>query len=222
MFYRYELLNRVKLNHILNVFDSGDWEDGSKSGSKEKKLKDNIQLCKEHSHACWQLFEEEYTNHSIVNGSLVTVAYTLPNFCRYGVGSHYDWHVDYAYMGGDCRLRSDISTTVFLNDPEEYEGGVLELKFGTEVFEIKLAAGWAFSYPTGIQHRVTPITSGERKVAVLWSQSKFKDPMDRLTYANMVETSNKYNITSPDHPGWELQSSLDNAKMHFLRSKGDV
>ena len=59
MFYRYELLSRVKVNHILNVFDSGDWEDGSRSGSKNKKLKDNIQLCKEHSMFA-KVDQEEY------------------------------------------------------------------------------------------------------------------------------------------------------------------
>lgn len=222
MFYRYEVLNHVKAKHISNLFDTGIWEDGSESGSKNKKLKNNLQLCRDSALACWRLFEEDYTNHPIVYGSLVTSAYTLPHFCKYSVGCHYDWHVDHTHMGEGIGIRADISTTVFLNDPEEYEGGVLELKFGTETLEIKLPSGWAFSYPTGIKHRVTPITSGERRVAVLWSQSRFKEPMDRMAYANIKETSLKYNITSPDHPGWGLQNALDNAEMHLLRTKGDL
>jgi PKHD-type hydroxylase len=224
MFYRYEVLNSIKISHIRNLFDIGTWEDGSVTGSSDKNIKNNLQLDPENSLACWNLFEKDYIDHPIVTGSLVTCTYTIPTFSKYGPGCHYGWHYDHAYMGSSAgnSMRSDISTTVFLNDPEEYEGGVLELLIGTETLEIKLPAGWAFSYPTGTKHRVTRVTSGERRVAVLWGQSRFKEPMDRMAYANMIETTLKYNILTADHPAWEMQCALDIAKMHLLRSKGDV
>lgn len=219
MFYRYELLSSVQVGHILNLCDTGTWKDGKKSGSSDKRVKNNFQIDKQSAYACWSILEGAMENCDVIRNSILSCAYTLPHFCKYGVGCHYDWHTDHAHMGSDQNLRSDVSTTVFLN--EDYEGGELEIKLGTELISVKLPAGWAFSYPTGISHRVKPITAGERKVAVLWVQSSLKDPMDRLAYARMQEciTNKEY---SPDSPEWEMVRVIDEQKMHLLRTKGDL
>src|SRR3546814_13982024 len=83
----------------------------------------------------------------------------------------YGDHVDDALMGGDDPVRSDLSVTVFLNDPAEYEGGelVLDTPGGEQVFKLPLGAAVVYSSTT--LHRVEPVTAGVRRAAVTWVQS---------------------------------------------------
>ena len=87
---------------------------------------------------------------------------------RYGTGQSYGTHVDDAVMAG---LRSDVSFTVFLTDPAEYEGGELVLERPEGEHAFKLAAGDAVLYPSTFLHRVNAVTRGTRCVAVGWAQS---------------------------------------------------
>ena len=93
-------------------------------------------------------------------------------FNRYGAGERYGLHMDDAIMGGDeHRLRSDLSFTLFLADPDAYEGGELVLEGTDGERAVKPAAGALVVYSTGALHRVEPVTSGERLAAVGWIQS---------------------------------------------------
>ena len=93
-------------------------------------------------------------------------------FNRYGAGERYGTHMDDAIMGeGEARLRSDLSFTLFLADPEAYEGGELVLEGTDGERAVKPAAGTLVVYSTGALHRVEPVTSGERLAAVGWIQS---------------------------------------------------
>ena len=96
---------------------------------------------------------------------------------KYNPGQDYDWHQDEITDGAG--LRMDMSTTLFLNDPTDYEGGELELRFGDFGVSIKLPAGHAVIYPTGIIHRVKPVTSGVRKVVHWWDESTVQNPFQR-------------------------------------------
>jgi PKHD-type hydroxylase len=97
-------------------------------------------------------------------------------FSRYGVGKSYGSHVDDALMGG---MRTDVSFTLFLADPSDYEGGelVIETPSGEETF--KLPAGSLVAYPSTTLHRVADVTSGERLAAVGWARSFLRDPGQR-------------------------------------------
>ena len=86
----------------------------------------------------------------------------------YGPGDAYGLHVDDALMGGS---RSDLSFTLFLSEPDSYEGGALALHDSSGVTEVKLAAGDAVLYPTGALHEVLPVTAGERLACVGWVRS---------------------------------------------------
>lgn len=86
----------------------------------------------------------------------------------YGPGETYGLHVDDAIMG---ETRSDLSFTLFLADPDTYEGGALALQDSSGETEIKLAAGDAVLYPTGALHQVKPVTAGERLACVGWVRS---------------------------------------------------
>ena len=101
-----------------------------------------------------------------------------PTFARYEPGMEYGAHVDAPFLNFG-QLRADISMTVFLNPPEEYEGGELVLDQGGNETKIKLPAGDAFIYPTTYLHRVAPVTRGVRLVAVTWFQSHIPDERHR-------------------------------------------
>ena len=95
-------------------------------------------------------------------------------------GGHYGAHVDNAIMGtGKSRLRTDISFTLFLTSPEEYEGGELVINNAGMTMRIKANAGQLVLYPSGSIHEVSPVTGGERIVIVGWIESMIADPTQR-------------------------------------------
>jgi PKHD-type hydroxylase len=101
-------------------------------------------------------------------------------FNRYDVGMEYGLHVDSAVMGslGDA-LRTDIAITIFLSDPESYDGGELTMSMSGMEYSFKLPAGAAVAYPGNTLHRVTPVTRGARYAAIVWVQSQVRDAAKR-------------------------------------------
>ena len=104
---------------------------------------------------------------------------TSPIISRYEQGMSYGSHTDAPMMGKGEPLRSDLSVTIFLSDPEGYGGGELSLQtpFGDKL--VKLPAGDAVVYPTTMRHQVKQVTHGVRLVVVAWIQSFVKDPGQR-------------------------------------------
>jgi PKHD-type hydroxylase len=93
-----------------------------------------------------------------------------PLFARYTPGMEFGTHMDNAVMGAE-RMRSDVSVTVFLSEPEDYDGGELVMETSGGEVAYKLPAGSAVTYPSTMLHRVAPVTRGTREVAVTWAQS---------------------------------------------------
>ncbi len=102
-----------------------------------------------------------------------------PTISRYEPGMSYGWHLDEALFASKPAMRSDISCTVFLSDPEDYEGGELMISQGQHALPIKLAAGDAVLYPSTTIHQVAPITRGVRLVGITWLQSYIPDVHQR-------------------------------------------
>ena len=100
-------------------------------------------------------------------------------FSRYETGMFYGTHVDNAIMGKQRKYRSDLSLTLFLSDPSRYDGGELIIQHPESEQPFKLSAGSAVLYPSTTLHRVDPVTSGIRLVAVAWVQSIIRDPLQR-------------------------------------------
>ena len=95
---------------------------------------------------------------------------------RYRPGMEYGWHVDEAVMGDAVPWRSDMSITLFLNAPTDYDGGELALESGSGQMQVKLPARGMVCYPTGQLHCVRPVTRGERLAVIGWIQSLVRDP----------------------------------------------
>lgn len=102
-----------------------------------------------------------------------------PIISRTETGMYYRPHNDMSDNG-------EYSTTVFLNDPQDYSGGFLRLNIGGKIEEIKLPIGHAITYSTGITHEVSEVTKGTRDVAVFWTKSKYRDPNKRYIYSNVM------------------------------------
>lgn len=133
--------------------------------------------------------------HPVFASAARPKAMTAPILSRYGTGQAYGLHVDDALMQG---VRSDLSFTLFLSDPDSYEGGALVVADTAEERAFKLSAGDAILYPSTTLHRVEPVRSGTRLCAVGWVQSWIRSPDQRevlfdldRTIATLFETGGK-------------------------------
>lgn len=100
-------------------------------------------------------------------------AMTPPLLTRYDAGMHYGIHVDSAFMPmGEGSLRTDLSCTIFISEPGEYEGGELQIRLGTSDISVKGKAGSAIVYPSTTIHQVLPVTSGSRLIALTFIESR--------------------------------------------------
>jgi PKHD-type hydroxylase len=126
-----------------------------------------------------------------------------PSFNRYSGGQSYGNHVDATVQhvwGSADRIRTDLSATLFLSAPEEYDGGELTLHDELGERPIKLAAGDLVLYPATSVHHVTPVTRGVRLAAFFWMQSMVRDDGKRSLLFELGSVLHEYEKTLPEHP----------------------
>lgn len=113
-----------------------------------------------------------------------------PLLTKYQPGQYYGAHADAAFIQlGNYMIRSDLSCTIFLNEPDSYEGGALVVRLGDGTLEFKLNAGEAIIYPSDTFHQVEKVTKGERLVAITFIQSKIADPFRRNLLFDLNEVA---------------------------------
>ncbi len=118
------------------------------------------------------------------------VALAPPMMTRYQPGMKYGAHADAAFIQlPGATIRSDLSCTIFLNDPADYEGGELHLRLGDAELKFKLKPGEAIIYPSDSLHQVVPVTKGERLVAITFIQSRIQDPFRRAMLFELNEVA---------------------------------
>lgn len=110
-----------------------------------------------------------------------------PTMARYEPGMNYGWHVDEALFPSTPPMRSDLSCTVWLSPPGEYDGGELVVELGQQTLAFKGEAGDAILYPSTTIHQVTPVTRGARLVAITWLQSWIADSAQRELLLQVAE-----------------------------------
>jgi PKHD-type hydroxylase len=131
----------------------------------------------------------------------------------------YGEHVDDPVMGEGALYRSDVSVTIFLNDPAEYDGGelIITTAFGEQ--PVKLAAGDAVLYPSSSVHRVAEITRGERLVAVSWIQSMVRNPEQR---ALLHELNQARETLLSEQPDSEETRRVNQSYINLVRMWSEV
>ena len=175
-----DVLDTAALARVRAVIDAGEWVDGNAtSGHQSALAKRNRQLA-EGSDAAREagalVVDALQANPTFIAAALPAKIFP-PLFNRYAGGETFGTHVDNAVrLGpGGLKVRSDLSATLFLADPDSYEGGelVVEDRAGAQV--IKLPAGHMLLYPASSLHRVEPVTHGERSACFFWIQSMIRD-----------------------------------------------
>ena len=135
-----------------------------------------------------------------------------PLLCRYEKSMAYGAHPDSAYINSRIGpLRSDVSCTIFLTDPNSYEGGALRVHLGDGQVNVKLPAGDAVVYPSTTIHEVTPVTSGVRLVAITFIESQISDEIKR----NLLFTLNDVAATEGAKMEWRNRIQLEHVR-HML------
>lgn len=183
-----EVFSKAEVKALRARLDAGPWADGNAtSGHQSATAKKNLQLPEDSDVAK----EVSALVVQALNANPMFVAAALPHtifpplFNRYEGGDQFGLHVDNAIRqarGGEAiRIRSDLSATLFLSEPEDYDGGelIIEEMYGSQA--IKLPAGDLVLYPSKSLHRVTPVTRGARVSSFMWMQSLVRDDADRET-----------------------------------------
>lgn len=189
-----EVLTKEQVAHCRKTMDHAEWVDGrGTAGPQSGSVKHNMQL-PEGSAAARELGD-------MVLAALARcplfVSAAIPNrifpplFNGYGVGHSFGTHVDGAIRaipGTPIRIRTDLSVTLFLAEPDEYDGGELtvEDKYGTH--EVKLPAGDMVLYPATSLHHVKPVTRGRRVASFFWLQSMVREDSARTMLFDLDQT----------------------------------
>ncbi|MCH7335967.1 Fe2+-dependent dioxygenase [Acinetobacter sp. NIPH 2699] len=184
-----QVLTTEQRQLFQKLLQEAEWEDGKKTaGHLAAKIKNNQQLA-DHHPLSQQLGEALLgllsKNPNFLAATLPAKIFP-PRFNRYENTGHYGNHIDSAILSvanTPHRVRSDISATLFLSDPDDYEGGELIIEDFEHPKTVKLAAGSLILYPSTSLHRVTPVTKGTRFAAFFWIQSLIRqDSQRRLLY----------------------------------------
>jgi PKHD-type hydroxylase len=143
----------------------------------ESPVKNNQQLYD--GHAADGLAKSLYASEDFVNFAF-PITISPPLISRYVPGMHYGLHADAAYLPfGDKGIRCDLSCTIFLSDPDSYEGGALRVELGDRDVRFRLPPGSAIVYPSSMMHEVEPVTRGERLAGITFIQSRVADQVRR-------------------------------------------
>ncbi|WP_282246869.1 Fe2+-dependent dioxygenase [Stenotrophomonas sp. PS02300] len=207
-----DVLTADELAHLQRALAAADWTDGRETvGVQGAQVKRNQQLpdAAPLKVELGRIVLAALERHPLFFAAALPLRILPPRFNRYQGGGEYGFHVDGAVMITDSQgvrshLRSDVSCTLFLNAPEDYEGGELVISDTYGEHEVKLPAGDLVLYPSSSLHKVNPVTQGARLASFFWVQSMVRDDGARRMLLEMDGAIEKLRVTGGD-PGAVLQ-----------------
>ena len=180
-----QVLSTEQVKQLRVELAGADWIDGKATvGAQGAKVKRNRQL-PEHAPtgiALGNRILAALASNPLFFAAALPRKTTQPLFNSYAGGEHYGLHIDGAVRQLDdsgIAMRTDLSSTLFLSAPEEYDGGELVIVDTYGTHEVKLPAGDLILYPASSLHRVEAVTRGERVCAFFWTQSMVRDDWQR-------------------------------------------
>jgi PKHD-type hydroxylase len=201
-----DVLTSEQVAQARQLLEQAEWVDGRVTAGHQSALaKDNLQLPEGHP-AAVQLGETILAalgqNALFISAALPSKVFP-PLFNRYTVGQFFGNHVDNAIRqvtGTPHRIRTDLSATLFLSQPDEYDGGELLVEDTYGVHSVKLPAGHLILYPSTSLHNVRPVTRGARLASFFWIQSMVRDDGKRTLLFDLDVAIQRIGSDAPDHP----------------------
>ena len=203
-----QVLTAEQVTHCRERLAQAAWADGRvTAGYQSAKAKDNAQLPETDPVAreLGQLILDALARNPTFFSAALPQRIYPPLFNRYSGGQSFGFHVDNAIRydrsrGGADAIRTDVSATLFLSAPEEYDGGelVIEDTYGTQ--QVKLAASDMVLYPGTSLHKVTPVTRGERVASFFWIQSLLREDAQRRLMFELDVSIRRLTQDVPEHP----------------------
>ncbi len=221
-----EVLDAARLAEARALLARAPWVDGRvTAGHQSARVKDNLQIpegCAEHR-ALGEIVLGALERNPLFIASVLPLRVFPPLFNRYDPGMTFGAHVDNAIRqvtGTAARIRTDVSCTLFLSDPDSYEGGelIVEDTYGEK--RVKLSAGDAVIYPATSLHRVAPVTSGSRLASFFWVQSMVRDDGQRSLLFDLDMAVNRARGDLP--PGHGAPTELTAVYHNLLRRWADA
>jgi PKHD-type hydroxylase len=180
-----QVLSKNQVSEFRSKLDDADWIDGRVTvGVQGRQVKHNRQIAVDSPIAreLGEIILKALYSNPLFMAAALPLRTVPPLFNTYEGGEHYGLHVDGAVRlisGTNLSLRTDVSSTLFLSEPDEYEGGALVVQDTYGSHEVKLPAGDLILYPATSLHKVEPVTQGIRLCSFFWTQSMVRDDWQR-------------------------------------------
>lgn len=201
-----DVLTSDQVVHARRLLDSANWVDGRiTAGHQSAMVKDNAQLPEDHPVAreLGDMILEALQRNALFVSAALPLRVFPPLFNRYSGGQSFGNHVDNAIRqmaGSAFRIRTDLSATLFLAAPDEYDGGELVVEDTYGVHAVKLPPGHMVLYPSTSLHHVRPVTRGARLASFFWLQSMIRDDGARTLLFDLDTSIQRLMVDLPDHP----------------------
>ena len=219
------VLSKQQVQEFRQRLAQADWIDGRATvGAQGAQVKRNRQL-PELSPLAQELgavITQALANHPLFFAAVLPLRILPPYFNSYAGGEHYGMHIDGAVRmrpGTANPMRADVSSTLFLSEPDEYDGGELVVSDAYGTHEVKLDAGDLIVYPSSSVHRVEPVTRGERVSSFMWTQSMVRDDAERAMLFELDQNIQKLRAAHGDN---EITVSLAGHYHNLLRRWAEV
>jgi PKHD-type hydroxylase len=201
-----DVLSPADVQMAREMLDATNWVDGRvTAGHQSARTKDNLQVPEDHPNArrLGSVILEALQRHPLFISAALPLRVFPPLFNKYEGGGSFGSHVDNAIRqvpGTPHRIRTDLSATLFLSSPDEYDGGELCVEDTYGVHRVKLPAGHMVLYPATSLHFVTPVTRGARVASFFWIQSLIRDDTQRTLLFDLDTAIQRISRDVPDHP----------------------
>ena len=217
------VLNYSELEIVRRLLNKAPFVDGKLSaGQAARRIKNNqeVDRAARELEQLNNLIMGKLVQHPIYRSAALPVRVAAPYYARYSAGMHYGDHVDDPIMGANGQIyRSDLSITMFLSEPSDYDGGELMINTSFGEQAVKYAAGDAVLYSAATRHRVADVTRGERLVAVTWVQSLVRDPNQRELLHELNGVRERLLASAPES---EDAKQVNKTYVNLVRMWGDV
>jgi PKHD-type hydroxylase len=201
-----DVLTAGQVAHCRQLLEEADWVDGRvTAGYQSAQAKHNMQLPEAHPSAqeMGNLIIAALERNPLFMSAALPSKVFPPLFNRYQDGQSFDTHIDNAIRqvpGTPHRVRTDLSATLFVTPPDEYDGGQLVVEDTYGVHNIKLSAGHLILYPASSLHHVKPVTRGTRLASFFWIQSMVRDSAQRTLLFDLDMAVQRISQDIPGHP----------------------